>query len=121
MAYTKETFGLGVEVVHWAQSRFLLRVPALIAATYALIAVVYLLKLPEWVALVSLIPYLIASSATFYELRANGRSGWWIILMIGHFGLGPKVLGVSVAGVIINLVPVILASQRARNPRTDQG
>lgn len=121
MAYTKESFGLGGEGRHWAQSGFRVWVPAFIAATYAVIAAVHLMKLPEWLVLVGGIPYLIATFATFDELRANGRSGWWIILMIAHFGLGPTVLGIPVVGALINLVPVILASKRSRVPSTDQG
>ncbi|GEM_PF-2769640 len=121
MTYTKKSFDLGGKVVQWAQSRFRVRVPALIAATYALITAVHLMKLPEWLVLIGLIPYLIASFATFYELRANGRSGRWIILMIAHFGLGPTVLGVPVVGVFINFLPVILASKRSKVPKTDQG
>jgi hypothetical protein len=108
MAYSDRSVGLEAELPHWVQSRFAVRVPALIAFTYACVVVVYLLELPRWLMLFGIPPYLLAAIATFYELRENGRSGWWILLMLANINLGPTWLGLSV-GALINLVPVVIA------------
>ena len=115
MAYSDRSPGLEATLPHWAQSRFAVRVPALIAFTYACVVVVYLLELPLWLMFLGFPPYLLACVATFYELRENGRSGWWIVLMVANINLGPTWLGLSV-GVLVNLVPVVIAL-RARQTR----
>ena len=109
MPYTEHSLGLAVELPHWAQENYRWRVPALIATTYALVAVVFLFGLPEWLVLFGLISYLIAALATYNRLREKGRSGWWILLMLAHISLGPKWMGISLAGTLINLVPIMLA------------
>jgi len=84
----------------------------LIAVTYAVIAVTFLAGLPDWWLLLGVVPYLIAAAATFYELRENGRSGRWIVLMLVHFNFGPTWFA-FLAAALINLVPVILALKPA--------
>lgn len=108
MAYSDRSTGLEAALPHWAQSRFAVRVPALIAFSLAWIVTVHLLELSQWMVLLGLPPYLLATIATFHELRENGRSGWWILLMVAHINLGPAWLGLSV-GVLVNLVPVAMA------------
>lgn len=118
MAYSDRSPGLEAELPHWVQSRFAVRVSALIAFTYACVVVVYLLGLPQWLMFLGFPPYLLAVVATFYELRENGRSGWWIVLMVANINLGPAWLGLTV-GALINLVPVVVAIRAGQDRTAD--
>jgi hypothetical protein len=109
MASRDGNLGIEVELPYWVQQDFRTRVAALLAVTYLIVITVYVADLPPWVILFGMPTYILAAIATYYQLRENGRSGWWILLMIGNFGFGPKILGLPILGIVINLVPVALA------------
>lgn len=109
MASRDENLGLEVELPYWVQQDFRTRVVGLLAVTYLVVITVYFADLPPWVILIGMPTYILAAIATYYQLRENGRSGWWVLLMIGNFSFGPKLLGLPILGIVINLVPVAMA------------
>ncbi|AOL24359.1 hypothetical protein Ga0102493_11216 [Erythrobacter litoralis] len=109
MASRDGNLGLEVELPYWVQQDFRTRVAGLLAVTYSVAIAAYLTGFPPWVVVFGMPTYILAAIATYYQLRENGRSGWWIILMIGNFGFGPKFLGLPILGIAMNMVPVIMA------------
>jgi hypothetical protein len=105
--------GFGASAVKWARSPFNVRVPVIVALVLVSIVLVNLLGLPDLLLIPALAIYLVAVVATFYELQAKGRSGWWVLFMIAQVKIGPLWLGLSL-GAAINVMPVILAMSSAR-------
>jgi uncharacterized membrane protein YhaH (DUF805 family) len=92
-----------------ALENYRLAVPAMLAVSLAILALVRWSGADDlWLLPVSVPLYLLAVVVTFRRLEAIGKSGWWILLMVTSFRVGPEVLGFTV-GSVMNLVPVLLA------------
>lgn len=93
----------------WAQAHYRLAVPGLIALALGFLVWVKAAGANDlWLLVGSVPPYMLAVALTFRRLEAQGRSGWWILLMIAAIRIGPEVYSLTI-GVMLNLLPVALA------------
>lgn len=104
--------------IQTALQNYRIAVPAMLAVSLAILALVRSSGADDLWLLPVIVPlFLLAVVITFHRLEAIGRSGWWILLMVTSFRVGPEIWGLT-AGSVLNLLPVVLAWREPQGSRT---